>query len=190
MVWTGKNRHKFVSPELLRPVSGVRKCPFVIYRHTFCDDFVRHALTFRAPVTVCKPPEEWGITHMSDFCHFLFAATATGWSISGCWRGAASTASGKRPSAPSTVWWTSTELTASPWTKWSASETPPHHLSCGCSRDVTLIPIPIKTAPRNPYPQPTCTLTMRGTRLHVCWIRGYDKTPDGVVSSVAPFGSL
>lgn len=139
--------------------------------------FLRHALTFQTLATVHKPTkaEKWGMTSVifitvgqergrpSSLCHFFVAATATEWSISGCWRGAASTASGKRPSAPSTVWWTSTERTASPWTKWCASETPPCHPSCMCSRGATLIPTLIKTAPRNPSTQPTCTLTMRGS---------------------------
>lgn len=114
-----------------------------------------------------------GVHFFVPFC----AAMATGWNISGCWRGAATTASGKSRSAPSTVWWTSTGLTASPWTKWSASETPPRRLSCRCSLDATLIPTPIKTAPRSPSTQPTYTLTMRGGLLHACWILGYDKTP-------------
>lgn len=105
----------------------------------------------------------------SSLCHSLCAATATGWNTSGCWRGAASTASGRSPSAPSTVWWTSTGLTASPWIKWCASETPPRRPSG--SLGATLIRIPTKPAPGSPSTQPT------GRPLPTCWILGYHKTP-------------
>ena len=110
------------------------------------------------PVTVLTP--------------LAFAATATGWSISECWRGAVSTASGKSRSAPSTGWWTSTELTASRRRKWSASETLPRPLACSPRRDVTLIPTLTEAAPRSPSSQPASTLTQRGSPPLVCW--GYD----------------
>lgn len=92
--------------------------------------------------------------------HSYFAATVTGWSISGCWRGAVSTASGTSRFAPSTAWWTSTEPTASPWRKWSASGTLPHPRAyCFTSPDTILIPTLIKAALKSLSPQPTSTLT-------------------------------
>lgn len=101
-----------------------------------------------------------------------FAATVTGWSISECWKGAVSTASGKSRSAPSTGWWTSTELTASPLRKWSASETLPRPLTCSPRRDVTLTPTHTEAARRSPSSQPASTLAQKESPPHVCW--GYD----------------
>lgn len=108
-----------------------------------------------------------------------FAAMVRGWSISGCWRVAVSTASGTSRFPPSTGWWISTELTASPWRKWSASETLLNPLVCWPTLDITRTPTLIKAALRSPSPQPASTLTpltQRENPRSVCTnqLWGYD----------------
>uniref|UniRef100_A0A4W6FZA0 GRB2 related adaptor protein a n=1 Tax=Lates calcarifer TaxID=8187 RepID=A0A4W6FZA0_LATCA len=66
----------------------------------------------------------------------------TGWNTSESWRGEVSTASGTSRFAPSTVWWISTEPTASLWRKWC------------CLRDPPSSPRLLSHPQCNPYPNP------------------------------------
>lgn len=120
------------------------------------------------------------LSHLSLSTHrSYFAAMVTGWNIFESWRDAVSTASGTRRFAPSIGWWTSTELTASPWTKRCISETLPHQLTWCPTLHVTPIPTLTKAALRSPCSQPASTLTplsQREAPPHVCWnqLWGYD----------------
>lgn len=124
------------------------------------------------------------LSHLSPF-----TATVKGWNISGCWRGAGSTVSGTSRSAPSTGWWISTELTASPWRKWSASETLRRPPTCCPNLDATLIPTRTKAALRSPSPQPASTLTpltRKESPPSVCLtqLRGYDESGSVLINSL------
>lgn len=99
----------------------------------------------------------------------LSAATGTGWSTSVCWRGAASTASGTSRSAPSTGWWTSTEPTASPWRKWSASGTLAHPLARWPILDATRTPTRIKVTLKSPSTRPTSAPRVCSNQYDPSW---------------------